>query len=473
SESVSNPTTPSVKEVIDFIDFVNASPSPFHAVDESRKRLTAAGFKELKERDNWSGQIERNGKYFFTRNTSTIVAFAIGGKYEPGNGVSIIGAHTDSPCLKVKPISKKGRAGYLQVGVETYGGGLWHTWFDRDLSIAGRVMLDIDGTYQNKLVRISRPILRVPTLAIHLDPEVSNGFSFNKETHLTPLIATAKKRLGGEDTDTQSGKHHPELLHTIAQELNVDASKIMDFELCLYDTQPPTIGGVNNEFIFSARLDNLMMSYTALTALINTTHCSPTSLEKDPNIRLVVLFDNEEVGSVSAHGAASSLLEYTIRRLVLTNVGGRKDVSKTVFEETIHKSFLISADMSHAVHPNYSEKHEENHKPHMHGGVVVKINANQRYATTAATIVILRQAAKKSNVPLQEYVVRADGRCGSTIGPVLSSNLGLRTIDVGNPQLSMHSIRETAGTDDVAHAIRLFESFFEHYPEIDANTIID
>ncbi|RIA89160.1 peptidase M18 [Glomus cerebriforme] len=468
SNQNTNSTPP--KEAVDFIEFVNNSPSPFHAVEEARLRLIEAGYEELKERDSWKGKLKNNGKYYFTRNRSTIVAFAIGGKYVPGNGVSMAGAHTDSPCLKVKPISKRDKTGYLQVGVEPYGGGLWHTWFDRDLSVAGRIMVETgENKFEHKLVKITRPILRIPTLAIHLDGSVREAFKFNNETHLTPLIATATKALAGDSINTEE-KHHPIFLDLLVQELGCKVNEIHDFELCLYDTHSSTIGGAFNEFIFSARLDNLMMSYTILTALINSTRDTSESLSNDPNIRLISLFDNEEIGSTTAHGADSSLLESTLRRLCVSF--GNENL-ETIFEETIHKSFMISADMAHAVHPNYSDKHEENHRPQMHKGVVIKINANQRYATTATTSLILRQAAKKYNVPLQEFVVRNDSSCGSTIGPMISANLGLRTVDVGNPQLSMHSIRETSGTDDVGHAIRLFQGFFEDFAKIDQNIIVD
>ncbi|RHZ72477.1 hypothetical protein Glove_242g38 [Diversispora epigaea] len=465
-------------EAVDFVKFVNNSPSPFHAVEEALTRLVGAGFEELKERDSWTGKLKPNGKYYFTRNKSTIIAFAVGGKYTPGNGFSIVGTHSDSPCLKVKPVSKKSSAKYLQVGVETYGGGLWHTWFDRDLSVAGRVMVETgENKFEHKLVHVRRPILRVPTLAIHLDRNVIDGFKFNNETHLTPLIATATKAFEGEKNSddkekkeqNEDLKHHSSLLNVLIHELGIKTvNQIHDFELCLYDTQQATIGGAFNEFIFSARLDNLMMSYCALIGLINSIK-KINSLDEDPNIRLIAFFDNEEVGSVSAHGAGSKLIESSLRRITY----GLDMVSPTTFEESIHKSLLISADMAHAVHPNYSEKHEENHKPQMHNGVVIKINANQRYATTAATTLILRQAAKKYNVPLQEFCARADSPCGSTIGPMISANLGLRTVDVGNPQLSMHSIRETAGTDDVGHAIKLFQGFFEEFAKIDSNVAID
>ncbi|RGB32806.1 aspartyl aminopeptidase [Rhizophagus diaphanus] len=461
----------------DFIKFVNNSPSPFHAVEEARKLLNDAEYKELKECDNWK-TLEKNGKYYFTRNRSTIVAFAIGGKYEPGNGFSMAGAHTDSPCLKVKPISKKVKEGYLQVGVEPYGGGLWHTWFDRDLSVAGRVMVETEkNKFEHKLVKVKRPILRIPTLAIHLDRDVREGFKFNNEVHLTPLIATVSNKLA-KNNENEEKKHHPVLLDILVQELGCKVNEVHDFELCLYDTQPSTIGGANDEFIFSARLDNLMMSYALLIGLINSTKNTSDSLCDDPNIRLITLFDNEEIGSTTAHGANSLLLETTLRRICSAFA---KSSNNTIFEETIHKSFMISADMAHAVHPNYCEKHEENHRPQMNQGVVIKTNANQasdliqyhRYATTSVTSLILKQVAKKYNVPLQDFVVRNDSPCGSTIGPMVSANLGLRTLDIGNPQLSMHSIRETAGTNDVDHAIKLIKAFFEDFAEIDRNITVD
>ncbi|KAJ1980570.1 hypothetical protein H4R34_002409 [Dimargaris verticillata] len=497
-----------------FLDFVNASPSPFHAVDNCRQQLLAHGYQELKERQTW--QLAPNGKYFFTRNASSIVAFAIGGQFQPNGecGTSIVAAHTDSPCLKVKPISKQDRVGCLQVGVQCYGGGLWHTWFDRDLSVAGRVMVtDKDGQVTHRLVRIPRPIMRIPNLAIHLDRGMADGFKFNKETHLTPILATVAQRLnrnasaganrslnpclpvdtsesesetldrarasaGSGAVPIGSGKdiindgdtatnHHPELLQLLADELGVEVSQIMDFELCLHDTQPATLGGVYDEFIFSPRLDNLMMSYTALQALLNAT--SPdstgstanfTTLADERQIRLVALFDNEEVGSMSAYGADSALLETTLKRLQSPHSYPSlafASANPLAFEQSIHHSYLVSADMAHAVHPNYVEKHEARHRPLMHNGVVIKINANQRYATTAPTSAVLKSLAQAHGLRMQEFVVRNDSACGSTIGPMLSAKLGLRTIDVGCPQLAMHSIREMAGADDVGHAIQLFE----------------
>ncbi|KAF7728929.1 hypothetical protein EC973_005324 [Apophysomyces ossiformis] len=460
------------KEVEEFLDFLDRSPSPFHVVHEAAEQLERAGFQRLSERSDWD--LKKQGRYYFTRNGSSIVAFAVGGRYQTGNGFSIVGAHTDSPCLKVKPVSKKENGGYLEVGVQLYGGGIWHTWFDRDLSVAGRVMVrQSDGSFKHTLVRVNKPILRVPTLAIHLDGSVNQAFSFNNETHLIPVLATSvKSALNERKGDNEILKHHPALINLLAQELHIQPQQIHDFELCLYDTQPATIGGAYDEFVFSARLDNLGMSFCALKALIN----SSKDLADEPHIRLISLFDNEEIGSTSAQGANSNLLPATLQRLSQTNIGkaakeatssdaptscfGFLDRSATItcaFEQAMHKSMLVSADMAHAVHPNYIEKYEENHRPAMHKGTVIKINANQRYATTAPTSLIIREIARLRDIPVQEFVVRNDSPCGSTIGPMLSAKLGLRTIDVGNPQLSMHSIREIGGVDDVRNGIRLLE----------------
>jgi aspartyl aminopeptidase len=460
------------KFVSEFLSFANASPSPFHAVRECKGRLFAAGYREIFERESWDGELEHGGKYFYTRNQSSIIAFAIGRKFSRGNGFSVVGAHTDSPCLKVKPRSAKTKGIYTQVGVELYGGGLWHTWFDRDLSLAGRVLVHQDDlSIQNRLVRVTKPILKIPTLAIHLDKSVkTDGFKFNTENQLTPILGITSKlndpiAAGSGPASAEEAKHPPMLLSLLASELKCDAKQIGDFELCLYDTNPGAIWGANNEFISSARLDNLMMSYCSLTALINSTNNA--SLNDEPLIRVVALFDNEEIGSLSAYGADSNMLLSGLDRLSRTDFPDGLAPSKSVFEEALQKSMLVSADMGHASHPNYWEKHEENHRPKINAGVVLKMNANLRYATTAVTTTILREAAKIKNVPLQEFVVRNDSPCGSTIGPMLSAKLGLRTVDVGNPQWGMHSIRETAGVEDIAYAVDLFQSFFENFAHID------
>ncbi|CAD5116023.1 DgyrCDS4956 [Dimorphilus gyrociliatus] len=446
-----------------FINFINNSPSPYHgkkvaitAVHESASMLEAAGFKELKESEKWD--IKPLDKYYMTKNKSTLIAFAVGGNYKPGNGFSIIGAHTDSPCLRVKPVSKKVKSGFVQVGVECYGGGTWHTWFDRDLTIAGRVLVKNNDNIVQKLIHVKRPILRVPNLAIHLNREMGTKLPV-LATSIEEELQKGVKSSGAESSGQLSAqeKHQPLLIELICKELGIRPEQIVDFELCLADTQPAAIGGILEEFIFSPRLDNLHSSYCAIQGLINS--LGHDSLKSDSRIRMVSLFDNEEVGSQSAQGAMSTIQELILRRL-------SSGANPVAFEESISKSLMISSDMAHAVHPNYPDKHEDQHKPSLHKGIVIKTNQNQRYATTLVTAGILREIAQIAQVPLQDFVVRNDSLCGSTIGPIMSAKLGMATIDIGAPQLSMHSIREMCDVSSIKQGCDLFKTFYENFGKV-------
>jgi aspartyl aminopeptidase len=458
----------------------------YHAVRSAIQRLTKAGFKEIKERESWSSILQPGGKYHITRNGSSIIAFAIGKKWKAGNPVAMIGAHTDSCTLRLKPVSKKANAGFLQVGVECYGGGLWHTWFDRDLSIAGRVTVrDGKGNFVQKLVKVDRPILRIPTLAIHFGPQ--DKFETNKETELFPIAGLVEAELNrtgstGRAKDDKipslereadqefqplkamSDRHHPYIIEIIAEHAGAKIEDVLDFELVLYDTQPGQIGGLNNELIFAARLDNLGMTYASIAGIIESLKL-PSALDDESTIRLVSCFDHEECGSQSAQGAASNFLPAVLRRLSVlpaADLDSGSDESErsydkihrevqlditTAYEQTLASSFLISADMAHSVNPNFVGRYENDHRPEMNKGTVLKINANQRYTTNSPGIILIQECARlaktsedsksPTGVPLQLFVVRNDSRCGSTIGPMLSSALGTRAIDVGNPQLSM------------------------------------
>ncbi|KIK06798.1 hypothetical protein K443DRAFT_674082 [Laccaria amethystina LaAM-08-1] len=461
-----------------FIKFVNASPTPFHAVHNAALRLEKAGFQKIREKDSWENEVQPGGKYFFTRNQSALIAFTLPQKWKQGTGLSVVATHVDSPNLKVRPISKRSKSAYLQVGVETYGGGIWHSWLDRDLSIAGRVVTaDKAGGFTSKLVKLDRPILRIPTLAIHLDRNVNESFKFNQETEFIPILGLIEDQFNAKLSDSDDEKdekapnngakvassiqdnHHPALLSLLAGELSIAPEEIHDFELSLYDTQPACLGGLNNEFIFSPRMDNLVSSFCAVEAIADVVQA--TSVEG--NVNCIALFNHEEIGSVSTSGAESNLIPSLLNRLSPT---------PSALAQSIANSFLISADMGHALHPNYSSKHEEKHKPIMNRGIIIKTNAKQRYASDAISTFIVKQLVERKGGRVQEFEVRNDMACGSTVGPMLSK-IGIRTVDVGNAMLSMHSIRETAGSHDIQNAIDLFSSFFEGFSALDRELSVD
>ncbi|KAF9599379.1 hypothetical protein IFM89_036865 [Coptis chinensis] len=458
----------------DLLDYLNESWTHFHATAEAKRQLIAAGFHLLKENDAWD--LKPGGRYFFTRNMSSLVAFAIGQKYNAGSGFHVIAAHTDSPCLKLKPKSASLKSGYHMVNVQTYGGGLWHTWFDRDLSVAGRVILKAsDGSFIHKLVKVKRPLLRVPTLAIHLDRTVNkDGFKPNLETHLVPLLATKSEEFvdSKEKRKPQSSKaaHHPLLMKVLSDELGCSVDEITSVELNVCDTQPSCLGGVNDEFIFSGRLDNLASSYCALKALVGSCEF-PGDLANEHAIRMVALFDNEEVGSDSVQGAGAPTMFQAMRRIV--DCLSQEYVRENAFERAIRQSFLVSADMAHGVHPNFMDKHEEHHRPELQKGLVIKHNANQRYATSGVTAFLFKEIAEIHGLPTQEFVVRNDMGCGSTIGPILASGVGIRTVDCGIAQLSMHSVREICGKEDIDIAYKHFKAFYKSFSSVDKKLSVD
>ncbi|KAF7820370.1 putative aspartyl aminopeptidase [Senna tora] len=472
-QSSSSEVESSASIVGDLLDFLNESWTQFHATAEAKRKLIAAGFHLLNENEEWD--LKPGGRYFFTRNMSCLVAFAVGEKYSIGNGFHVIAAHTDSPCLKLKPKSASSKSSYLMVNVQTYGAGLWHTWFDRDLSVAGRVILRSNSdTYLHKLVKVKRPLLRIPTLAIHLDRTVNqDGFKPNLETHLLPLLSMKHEENSSdikEKSTVSKAAHHPLLMEVLSDELNCHVDDIMSVELNVCDTQPSCLGGGNNEFIFSGRLDNLASSYCALRALIDSCE-SPGDLTSEHGIRMVALFDNEEVGSGSVQGAGAPTMFQAMKRIV----SGLTDsyVGEGSFERTIRQSFLVSADMAHGVHPNFMEKHEELHRPQLQKGLVIKHNANQRYATSGITSFLFKEVGKLHNLPTQEFVVRNDMGCGSTIGPILASGVGIRTVDCGIAQLSMHSIREICGKEDIDIAYKHFKAFYQTFSSIDKKIAVD
>ena len=425
------------KGIHDLLEFIDNSPTPFHAVEEMKSKLIEQGYSELRESDAW--ELTNNSKHFVTRNDSSLIAFIVGTKTKDASGFKIIGAHTDSPNLKLKPNPSYEKNGYLQLGVETYGGVLLTTWTDRDLSLAGRVIIKGKKQPQSKLILFDEPLLRIPQLAIHLNRDVNEkGLILNKQNHLPPIFSLSDKK----------GSNKNLLEKRVAQKLKCKSADILNMELSLYDTQSGAIGGAEGEFIFSSRLDNLASCHAALQALTE-------SKTKDPMTRVIAFYDDEEVGSDSAQGAGSPFLKDVLERLTLES-----DNPRETFFRSMANSFFISADMAHAVHPNYPEKHDPQHMPVLNGGPVIKCNSNQRYATEGVSSAWFEMLCKKAGVPVQKFVVRSDLGCGSTIGPITAANLGIRTVDVGNPMLSMHSIREMAGAKDHLPLIKAFKEYF-------------
>jgi aspartyl aminopeptidase len=416
----------------DLLAFLAESPTPFHAVASATARLGAAGFQTVTETDSWADLAP--GRYVFPHGGSSLLAFVIPDAKKI-SGFRIVGAHTDSPNLRLKPNPEYKKEGYAQLGVEVYGGALVNSWLDRDLSIAGRVFLRGKGT---RLVRFRKPMARVAQLAIHLDRDVvDKGLLLNKQDHLAPIFG-----LSGADEK----KDARDLATLLAAELGggVGKNDIAGSDLMLYDVVPPTLGGRDDEMIFSGRLDNLAMSHAAIRALIDA--------KSSDVVPVAALFDHEEVGSESAYGAHSGFLPRALERILK---GTRED-----FHRALAGSLCVSADMAHAVHPNYDGRHEARHKPVLNGGPVIKFNAQQRYATSGATAALFRDLCTRAEVPVQHYAHRTDLPCGSTIGPIASTLLGIRTVDVGNPMLSMHSIRELGGAKDPAMMTRVLTSFY-------------
>ncbi len=418
-------------------EFLARSVTPFHAVAEMTRRLQAAGFEVVTDDKPWS--LKAGGRYYITRNGSSIIAFTVGTETAPAQGLRMVGAHTDSPCLMVKPTPELASKGYFQLGVQVYGGALLNPWFDRDLSLAGRVSYeDAGGALRNALIDYRDAIATIPSLAIHLDREVNQNRSINPQTDIVPVLC----QLQGKDKRDFRQMLREQLLK---EQPDLDVAQVLDFELCFYDTQPPAVIGLEREFLASARLDNLLSCYVGLQAL----------LESDgSHSALLVCNDHEEVGSLSAIGAQGPFLKSVLRRMAPAGEGD--------YAAMIDRSMMISADNAHGVHPNFADKHDNNHGPLLNAGPVLKINANQRYASNSETTALFRQLAAAQGVPVQSFVVRADMACGSTIGPITAGELGVRTLDIGVPTFGMHSPRELAGSQDAANLQGILARYFNH-----------
>ena len=436
--------------VVDLLSFIDRSPTPYHCVAESVRRLRDSGYEVTREDELW--ELSPGDRRYAVRSEGSLVAFQVGAVSPAEGGFRIIGAHTDSPNLRIKPRADVAAHGYHQLGVEPYGGVLLHTWLDRDLSLAGRVTLR--GTARGEaetrtlLVDFSRPVLRVPNLAIHLQRELTkDGLKLDAQQHLAPIVGL------------EGSPNLPELL---ASELcaqhrqEIAASDVLAFDLMTYDLQPSTVSGAEGEFIHAPRLDNLASCHAGLTAL---THFGSAPLP--PFTRVLVLFDHEEVGSRSAQGAAGPLLAGVLER----SIAGFKGGEPQGLARALARSVLLSVDMAHAVHPNYADRHEPGHHPVIGGGPVIKINSNQSYASDAQTAGFFTGLCDRLGIEPQHFVMRSDLSCGSTIGPITAARVGIPTVDVGNPMLSMHSCREMAGAADVQPMIDVLSLFLAGPPQ--------
>jgi aspartyl aminopeptidase len=407
------------------LGFLDASPTPFHATQNMAGMFLNAGFARLYEEQKWV--LEQGKKYFVTRNDSSIIAFT----YPKDKNYVMVGAHTDSPNLKLKPNPVIKEHGVVKFGVEPYGGVLLNTWFDRDLSLAGRVSyLNSDNIIKDALIDAKKAIAIIPSLAIHLDREVNEKKSVNAQTDITPILSTSQEFSFDEFLKEQLKMSGVD-----------DVKELYANELSFYDTQKASFVGLNDDFIASARVDNLLSCYVGMLSICSVGKNKPM---------LFIASDHEEVGSESASGAGGSFLESTLKRVY-------SDFEE--YTQMIRSSILISADNAHAIHPNYPSKHDANHAPHINRGSVVKVNANQRYASNSKTISRFMNVASSLNEPIQNFVTRSDMGCGSTIGPITASRLGIDTLDVGLPTYAMHSIRELCGSDDAYSLYKIILGF--------------
>lgn len=399
--------------------FLGEATTPFHAARSLERACLDAGFVNAAERSP-----EPGGPGVVVRQGGSVIALRPGKNPLMSDGLRMVGAHTDSPCLMVKPTPELKASGYQQLGVQVYGGALLNPWFDRDLSLAGRVSYaHPDDGVATALVDFRDPIAVIPSLAIHLDREANSNRSVNAQTQMAPILATAAD---GDDLD---------LRQLLAQQLQREGAvaepvEVLDFELCFYDTQGPALVGLDQEFLASARLDNLLSCYIGLQAMLQTS---------EPGWSLLVCNDHEEVGSLSASGAQGPMLRHFIQGLLQPGDS---------MAELMRRSMMISADNAHGVHPNYADKHDAKHGPVLNAGPVIKVNASQRYASSSDGMALFRLLARDLDLPVQSFVMRSDMACGSTIGPITAGELGVTTLDVGVPTFGMHSIRELAGSRD-------------------------
>ena len=421
------------KVIKDFLDFLDGSGSRFHASREIKARLDKAGFTELSESEPL--KLTKGGKYYLRRQDTATIAFVMGSGKPGKTGFNLAASHIDYPALKLKPAAIKTDKGITRIGTEVYGGPILSTWIDRELAIAGKVLIRTAKGIQTELIDLKEPLAIIPNAAIHLNRDINKGFEYNKQTHLQAI-------LGVDDA-----RGNP-LLATIAKKLKLKEEQIADYELFLYDAKPAELIGLNKDLVSAQGLDNLAMTHAILNVIM--------AADKPQQTSVAVLYDHEEIGSQTPQGAFSSLLSEVLERICLAQGATRED-----YYLALRHSFLISADMAHAYHPAYAEKYDPDYAPLMNKGPVIKLNASHRYASTAESTVRFIQLCETAGVPYQKFLVRSDMPCGSTVGPIVAAQLGLHTVDIGNPIWAMHSIRETGGTEDHLYLIKALKEYYK------------
>ena len=422
----------------ELIDFLYNSPTAYHAASSVKEILDKEGFEELFESDSW--KVKKGGKYYLKKNDSAVIAFTVGNGEIEKDGFRLIGAHTDAPGFKIKPNAEMvGENHYLKLNTEVYGGPILYTWFDRPLGIAGRVIVKGKSALKPevKLVNINKPVLVIPSLAIHMNRSVNEGYEFNKQKDTLPLAGFVNESLEKEDL----------LLNLITEELGVNKEDILDFDLFLYEFEKGCIMGVNEEFISAGKLDDQWMVFAGIKALINSSDIDAT--------KVMICIDNEEIGSLTAQGANSNLIRRTLERIAIALNKNTEE-----FFRALSNSIMISADLAHAVHPNLPEKHDPTNRPVLGNGPVLKIAASGSYSTEGVAAGIFEAVCKEANVPMQKFVNRSDVKGGTTIGPMSAADLCIPVVDMGAPILGMHSVRELATVKDNFYSVEAFTKFF-------------
>ena len=426
------------QSALELIDFLYNSPSASHGVESVKSMLDKEGFSEIKESDKWN--LKSGDKYYVVKNDSALIAFEVGNENIEEHGFKLIGAHTDVPGFRIKPNCQMiSENKYVKLNTEVYGGPILSTWYDRPLSIAGKVAVKGSSPLKPeiRLVNINKPLLIIPSLAIHMNREVNNGYKINPQVDTLPLLGLINEKLEKEDF----------LMNILVQELNVNKEDIIHFELGLYEYEKGSLIGMNEELISSGRFDDLWMVYAGVKALIDSRKCSAT--------KVMVCIDNEEIGSLTAQGANSTILNNLLERIIL---GLGKDTES--YYRALSNSIMISADLAHAVHPNLGDKHDPTNRPVLEGGPVLKIAASGSYSTDSFNGAVFAGICEAAGVPFQKFVNRSDVRGGTTIGPVTSAKLNIPVIDMGAPVIGMHSIRELASVKDNYYTIKAFTEFF-------------